>query len=288
MGIMAGAESFDVAGAGNTILPGAICEHLTSAGGIMGTNGYQTPLSDFLRAGAAGASGTVAEPRALQAKFPLPTLQLHYARGCSLAEAFFQSVSGPYQLLIVGDPLCQPWAVPPTISLDGIKPNDTVSGDVEIKPLGAAAPGRQLSPFQLVVDGRVVAQCDAGQSVTFKTAGLPHGYHELRIVAANRDPIETQGRFIVPFMVNNGAPPLSFQADIPSQGPVDQVKVVAHQTGASAISIRHNGREVAQLTGEGGEVMVPVSQLGRGPASLQAVTAGAAPSISPPKHIFVR
>ena len=45
----------------------------------MGASGYQTPLSDFLRGRYAGASGTVAEPRAMQAKFPLPTLQLHYS-----------------------------------------------------------------------------------------------------------------------------------------------------------------------------------------------------------------
>ena len=55
------------------------------------------------------------------AKFPLPSIQLHYVRGCSLAEAFYQSVSGPYQLLIVGDPLCQPWAVIPKITVAGVK-----------------------------------------------------------------------------------------------------------------------------------------------------------------------
>ena len=37
-------------------------------------------------------------------------IQVHYARGCSLAEAFYQSVYAPYQLMIVGDPLCRPWA----------------------------------------------------------------------------------------------------------------------------------------------------------------------------------
>ena len=36
------------------ILPGAICEHLTSAGGVMTAGAHQTPLSEFLRHGAAG------------------------------------------------------------------------------------------------------------------------------------------------------------------------------------------------------------------------------------------
>ena len=60
----------------------------------------QTPLSEFLRFGAAGASGTVTEPYSPSpTKFPSPMIQVHYARGCTLAEAFYQSVSGPYQLL---------------------------------------------------------------------------------------------------------------------------------------------------------------------------------------------
>jgi hypothetical protein len=288
IGIMAGAESFDVAGAGNTILPGAICEHLTSAGGIMSSNGYQTPLSDFLRAGAAGASGTVIEPRALQAKFPLPTLQLHYARGCSLAEAFFQSVAGPYQLLIVGDPLCQPWAAPPTLSIEGIKPNDTVHGDLEIKPLGAAALGRQLSAIQLLVDGRNVAKTEPGRSILFQTTNLTHGFHELRIVATNLDSIETQGRFVVPFLVDNGAPKLDFQVDSASVGKGGAVKIIARQAGATSISIRQNSREVAKLDGEGGETTVPATLLGHGPTTLQAVSVGPKPAISPPATVLVR
>jgi hypothetical protein len=100
-GLMVGAADFDVVKSGIAIRPGAICEHLTSAGGVLFDQKFQTPLSDFLRQGAAGASGTIAEPYAIQAKFPLPSLQLHYARGCSLAEAFYQSISGPYQILIV-------------------------------------------------------------------------------------------------------------------------------------------------------------------------------------------
>ena len=79
----------------------------------------QTPLSEFLRYGAAGSSGTVTEPFAIAEKFPSPMIQVHYARGCTLAEAFYQSVHGPYQLLIVGDPLCRPWADIPQVSVAG-------------------------------------------------------------------------------------------------------------------------------------------------------------------------
>ena len=60
---------------------------------------------EFLRHGAAGSSGTVTEPYAIQAKFPTPFIQTVYAHGYTLGEAFYQSVSGPYQLLIVGDAL---------------------------------------------------------------------------------------------------------------------------------------------------------------------------------------
>src|SRR5262249_36269943 len=60
-GLMAGLEEFNLAKSNITIRPGAICEHLTSAGGILSAGNFQTPLTEFLRFGAAGASGTVAE-----------------------------------------------------------------------------------------------------------------------------------------------------------------------------------------------------------------------------------
>jgi len=113
---MVGKSDFNWPASGSTILPGAICEHLTSLGGVMVENGGQTPLSEFIRNGAAGASGTVTEPYAIQAKFPDPFLHVHYVKGCTLAEAFYQSVRGPYQLLIVGDPLCRPWARIPQVT----------------------------------------------------------------------------------------------------------------------------------------------------------------------------
>ena len=49
-GVMVGIADFDWTKSGSTILPGAICEHLTSYGGIMNAGAGQTPLSAFIRA----------------------------------------------------------------------------------------------------------------------------------------------------------------------------------------------------------------------------------------------
>jgi hypothetical protein len=289
LGIMAGIDTIDIASAGNVLLPGAICEHLTSAGGILSANGYQTPLTDFLRQGAAGASGTVIEPLALQAKFPLPSLHLHYVRGCSLAESFYQSVSGPYQLLIVGDPLCQPWAVRPKIAVGGLEAGQKVKGSVILTPTATAAAGQDVSVLDLYINGRIFARAPTGHSIALDTTKLADGHHELRVVGAHVDAIETQGRAIVPFVVNNGRPALEF--DVSPKGDVTaqtSLRVALRQAGAKAIVIRQNSRVVGRVDGEAGEVTIDARALGRGPTTLQATSEGPAPARSPLVTLRVR
>src|SRR5690606_31145539 len=147
---------------------------------------------------AAGASGTVWEPMALQSKFPLPSVQVHYRRGCSLAESFYQSLLGPYQLLIVGDPLCQPWAMPPKVEVN-IEPKQKISGEMEIVPKVSPAVGKAVGMIEFYLDGRLLVGLPPGKSLKLDTSPLPDGVHELRVIASNADPIESQGRVIVPF-----------------------------------------------------------------------------------------
>jgi len=92
-GAVVGAAKFDWSKSRSRIVPGAIVEHLTSTGGHFGSPN-QTKCTAFLRAGAAGSSGTVAEPYAIQAKFPNPLVHVFYADGLSLAEAFYRSLVG--------------------------------------------------------------------------------------------------------------------------------------------------------------------------------------------------
>ena len=287
-GLMAGVQQFDFPVSRSTIVPGAICEHLTSSGGMLAWHGGQTPLSVFLRHGAAAASGTVIEPRAIQAKFPLPSLQLHYTRGCSVAESFFQSVSAPYQLLIVGDPLCQPWAAFPSVTVSGIDPAKKISGTVTVTPAGAGVGGKPIGSFELFVDGRLVARNAPGQTVSLDTAQLTDGYHELRIVGINADPIETQGRKIVPIMVDNHAAAVELEvAPRPGVGLQGKLKVRVRQSGATSIAIRQNSREVGRVNGEAGEVDIAAALLGRGPTSLQAFSEGPTAAASTPVLVQV-
>jgi uncharacterized protein (TIGR03790 family) len=287
-GLMVGTPTFDLAASRLSIMPGAICEHLTSAGGVLAAGAQQTPLTEFLRHGAAGASGTVTEPRAIQAKFPLASLQLHYVRGCSLAEAFYQSVSGPYQLLIVGDPLCQPWAVAPRVSVEGISDPNKVSGTLSLVPTHAAGGGQPVGAFELFVDGRLVVRSPPGKTLTLDTTKLPDGFHELRVVGIRSDSIETQGRQIVPLTVRNERAAVELQvAPQPGVGHSGNLRVRVRQPGATSIAIRQNSREVGRVQGESGEMEIAAATLGHGPVTLQAFSEGPEPTVSSPVRISV-
>ena len=186
---------------GSTILPGAICDNLTSYGGILQQGATQTPLTDFLRLGAAGSSGTVVEPMALQAKFPHPRIHVHYAGGATLAEAFYQSVAAPYQLLIVGDPLCRPWARTPQVQVDGLQPGQTVRGKLTLTP--KSPPQTAIKEYRVFLDGCYRSAIRPGQTVELDTAELPDGHHEIRLVAIEDSAVESQGRVIVPVRIDN-------------------------------------------------------------------------------------
>jgi len=274
--LMAGTRHFNWQDSHSTILPGAICEHLTSFGGVLGRGGGgQTPLTEFLRYGAAGASGTVVEPYSLQAKFPLPAIHVHYARGCTLAEAFYQSVSGPYQLLIVGDPLCRPWAVIPTVHVAGITPGQTVKGTLSIQPRATIANPYEVDRFELFVDGLRVADCRPGETLNIPTNALSDGYHELRIVAIEAGPIHSQGRLILPIMANNHGDVCRMRVPgdsrVPSTG---SIELQVMSPGATSIDVILNHRRVGRLEGSRGRVNVPAGYFGRGPITLQAVARG--------------
>jgi uncharacterized protein (TIGR03790 family) len=92
--------------------PGAIADHLTSAGGVL-THGSQMSALRWLEAGATGSYGTVVEPCNFPQKFPYPAVVIgHYLRGETLIEAYWKSVDMPGQGIFVGEPLASPFRRP--------------------------------------------------------------------------------------------------------------------------------------------------------------------------------
>ena len=280
-GAMMGTAHFNWKATGSTILPGAICEHFTSFGGIMHSGAGQTPLSELLRYGAAGASGTVVEPYSVRQKFPEATIQVHYARGCTLAEAFYQSVFAPYQLLIVGDPLCRPWADVPQVTVAGVEPGTTVKGNLSIEPSAKIPGGSQVDHFELLIDGWRRTTCRPGEPLEFDTALLGDGYHELRVVAVQSGPIRSQGRRI--FSISTANHGRQITASVAPRGTVRADKplvVTADSPGSIDIAVLYNSRLVGKIAGEQGQVEIDPATLGFGPVRLRAVGLGTGGSTS--------
>ena len=271
-GAAIGIYKFDWASSGSRILPGAICEHLTSFGGVVGVRQgravgderWQTPLTEFIRHGAAGASGAVVEPYAIQDKFPFPFLQVHYARGASLAEAYYQSVAGPYQLLIVGDPLCRPWAPAPDLALDGLEAGQTVK-----KPRALRGISPTAAAFELYVDGVRRASAPAGETLELDPRGLDGGHHEARLVAVGADRMQSRAALSVPFTVPAGGRRVALA--VPDSAAWDApLELRVEAPGASAVELHHNGRRLAGLQGGAGAFRVDPHALGLGEVRLQA------------------
>jgi len=90
--------------------PGAIADHLTSSGGVLGDRGGQMSALEWLAAGATASYGTVVEPCNLPQKFPHPAVAIgHYLAGETLIEAYWKSVRMPAQGVFVGEPLAAPF-----------------------------------------------------------------------------------------------------------------------------------------------------------------------------------
>ena len=278
IGATTGKAQLKVAQSGSRLLPGAFCDNLTSTGGVFRIPQKppgQTCVSEFLRLGAAGACGTIFEPRAVWQKFPLPQIHVHYARGCSLAEAFYQSVSGPYQQILVGDPLCMPWAISPQVGVGDLTDGATIRDVVTIVPATHVVKPQGVASYELFVDGKRLQRCKPAGQFSLNTKALADGYHELRVVAVENTPIETQGRWIGQVIVKNGrdAVQLSLNESTLAKD-MKQITLKVVSTTKDSVIVLHNGRELGRVSEGTGRVQVRKNLLGSGPVVLVAQAEG--------------
>lgn len=167
----------------NTYSKGALGHHLTSFGGIL----FNTPASQmsillWLQAGCAGAYGTVVEPCNFTNKFPSARVHYWYARGFPMAESFYLSVKNPYMGLVVGDPMCQPYAVAPFVGVGGDVTNQSLFGIVSLTASGQAAfADQRVDRLDLFLDDILVTTltnvtAEGGEEVTVDVDGVQATY----------------------------------------------------------------------------------------------------------------
>jgi len=276
-GLTTGTPHLVLRDSGSTVLPGALIDNLTSAGGQMMLReevNPQTRISEFIRLGAAGASGTVVEPFALAAKFPSPALHVHYARGCSLAESYYQSVAAPCHLLIIGDPLCHPWAKTPKVSVPGFDVTTPLKGSITLTPSAAYPDSRQAGRFEAIVDGVRTATANPGLPLTIDTTKLADGWHDLWVVAVDNTPIAVQGGWIGVVEVRNGQGSVLLSVVTPSVTIDDTVILKVAATESGDVEVFQNSKSLGTVSESQGELSVSAKTLGRGKVKLTAVQAG--------------
>ena len=152
-GMMAGTQESDWSRSGSTILPGALCEllHQLWRRDDRRSQPNAAERTDPLRRGR-HQPAPLPSPTRFRKRLPLRPCRSTTPRAARWRKSFYQSVAGPYQLLIVGDPLCRPWANIPAITSGEIRKDATLKGIVEIHPSASFAGSDQKTSRRRSVD----------------------------------------------------------------------------------------------------------------------------------------
>lgn len=195
-----GTDSLQGGIAGNTYVPGAMTDNLTSFGaaisnffcdadgGVCPASESQTSIARFVRAGATGAHGTVNEP--LNNSFPNAGALLLYTFGYSMGESYFLNQRFLYwQNIYLGDPLATPYAQRPTVTITnsgGTQPDNQPIVVHATHPNGIAS-------INLYASGALVAQGSTDTLDYMPTAAVGTALDLLAVAVATDAPVTRAG-----------------------------------------------------------------------------------------------
>jgi hypothetical protein len=256
---------------GNTYLGGWI-DQLTSNGGNIEwfvSQDNQMIATKWLRAGADGASGSAFEPYAYTQKFAHAHIHTHLRAGASQVEAFWQAIKNPSEITPIGDPLLQPWASLPVVTISSPLNHATISGTVALSAAATPTGGKTLAAdLDLFVDGRRVNIGGPGETILatrtsggfiLNTTTLTDGWHDLRVVAYNNDSVRTQSEARIGVNVNNAGRSIALSGPTTYNPDSTSTSFTATLTGLSGLTslrLQANGRTVATFPAAGGTVNV--------------------------------
>ncbi|WP_146528410.1 hypothetical protein [Novipirellula artificiosorum] len=279
-GLMLGTATFDLLTKKWSFAPGAIAENLTSLGAAY-TTSSQTKLNELLHAGAVMSSGSVTEPYSLQFKFPHPMMYAYYAEGVTAIEAYYLSITSPYQTLIVGDPLCQPFARPPVDQVD-MSLQSAVGADAQLvntvrirrsektASVDANPKPTKAHHVELFVNGKMMQVARPLQNYNLRFPAKLSGELEIAVAVSGNHPAEPMMRFSQSFEAPGdfAVPVLKTEFD-PKESLRSVVDVQCE--GADSIEIQYFADTIATVSGQKGSETIDRSVLGDGPLRLRAV-----------------
>lgn len=271
LGVMTGWASPGIDAADMTLLPGAICDHLTSFAATF-DEPAQEKMTRWIAKGASGTWGTIEEPCNYPGKFPHAREYVYYYKGLSLGESVFRSVQYvPFQGLLIGDPLTRPFAYLPEVDVPNA-PTGPVAGTIVLTPVATTAdPAASIAGFELLLDGVLHAAAGVGESFTIDTTRLSDGWHDLRVLAYDDALVKSTGRWLGSLQVNNLGRSLSLSVT-PASGDWTtpfQFDLAALGAGATEVRVVQNGRVVAAAPGAAASLSIYGLTLGAGPVVVQ-------------------
>jgi hypothetical protein len=273
LGVMTGWASPDVDGGNFTLLAGAFCDHLTSYAATFDV-GSQVKMSRWITKGASGTAGTVEEPCNYASKFPHPRVHVVYRRGLTLGEAWLRSMAAaPFQELFLGDPLTSPFALEPTLQVNGW-PAGAGSGQVPLKVTATPHPqgGAAIAEIELFVDGMRVARGPLAGGLLLDSADMADGWHDVRVRVTDDAAGRNTGVVQRWVQVDNGGTSVSCTA-APATGDLSTrfgFTLDAQGGDVDEVVVLQGTRIVACLVGSSGTVHVHGRNMGAGPVRLVA------------------
>lgn len=290
LGATLGSAKHDWPASKSKFAPGAICDNFTSYGAWWEKN--QTLLTHFLNNGASMSTGTVYEPYTIPYKIPTALTHVHYARGLTAGESIYRTVKNPFQLLVVGDPLCRPFADLPSFSVTGIKHRGVVEANLEIRGVPAdVASTAQIEYFSLFLDGLYQARAKPNQPIKIDLADIGPGFHELRMVAVDDSPQAVNSTQVVDFFVwpKDRKADLRLVLDKDTVSAKESLTVSCRFASGQKVDLRQNGRVIASFKSTKQPVTFSAKVLGKGVSEIYATTTVNGQTISGvPKKITVK
>ncbi|MCF7847393.1 MAG: hypothetical protein K9M45_00980 [Kiritimatiellales bacterium] len=195
MGLITGGYDVDPSTI-KSFAPGAMADTLTSWSAEF--QQPQTKVTEWIKAGATVSAGSVVEPLSNPNKFPSARFFCHYAGGCTALESFYQPIASPLQLLLLGDPLAKPYALPIQVKVLGAS---KLTGDFSYMVQAASAAQNARYSYAFLLDGVKIRGFDEDPSMRIRLKDVSDGYHELTAIAKVENNVEFNAFALKGFVV---------------------------------------------------------------------------------------